>query len=376
MSTLPHQQGFALLLLLLALTVAAATFFVSARRPAEPGAGNAPGTAVALADARRALLARALADGNRPGSLPCAAPDEGGSGTFNGNPCDAEHGWFPYRTLDTEPPRDVSGARLWYALDGELSDRDSQEPINPEEKPGNLEFDGREGYAAVIMAPGDPLPGQSRTGDTPTDYLEEGNDSLPAFTDCTDVDDCNDRLRAISIDELFDGVQRRVARETAKVLRDFYRDSSPAPASRYLPYTADFGSTECTDDGAALGQLPTTDTDDDCGGSDKVLETAAFPEWMTDNGWLSLVVYHVDPLCTEAERRCGDATLDFAGESVPAVIAVAGRPFDPQGASQDRPGSDVSDYLDRSENADGDAEYIDARLGPANNDVLIGLSLP
>lgn len=369
-----HQRGFVLMLLMLIMLVAGVALFVGARAPGDAQRARAPAAdAAALAEARRALIARALADDNRPGSLPCAAPDTAGSGTYNGNDCDTEHGRLPYRTLDTRVLRDAEGGILWYVMDGALRDRLSQEPVNPQAKPGALSLDGSGNYAAVIIAAGAPVAGQTgRPSDTAGDYLESGNDSAPDIVDCTGVAGCNDRVRGISVDALFDGVQRRVLRAVADQLLVFHQASAGTPGQRYLPNAAAVGSREC-DAGTTLGQLPLEDGDGDCGGATGILDENDFPAWLRDNGWLELVVYHVDPACTEAQRDCAAATLALDdGTGFQAVVAGAGRAL----GTQVRPGSGVGDYLDDADNIDGDADYVERPLGPADNDVLRGVRTP
>ena len=67
----------------------------------------------ALLQIREALIARAVADLNRPGSLPC--PDINGDGTPEQTPSDCVQfsGWLPWRTLDLPDLRDSSGERFW-----------------------------------------------------------------------------------------------------------------------------------------------------------------------------------------------------------------------------------------------------------------------
>jgi hypothetical protein len=84
-------------------------------------------TAAALAQAKDALIGRAAADDNRPGSLPCPDFDNGtinplntsNDGTadlLNGIECPSYIGRLPWRTLGLPDLRDGSGERLWYAL--------------------------------------------------------------------------------------------------------------------------------------------------------------------------------------------------------------------------------------------------------------------
>lgn len=294
-----HEGGYALLITILILFLGGVSVFVVATDPAsEQRAQRTAAASVALGQARGLILARALSDTNRPGTVPCAAPGTGGKGTFHGDDCDAASGRLPYRTLSTPPLRDAGGAQLWYVLDPSLRDRASQEPINPERKSGALTVNGKDHFGAVLIAPGDALSGQNRGSGNREDFLEGGNESGSEFTDCMNEPTCNDIVLGISIDRLFHAVQRRVLDAVAEMLRDFYA------AHGYLPYAAPFGSDEC--DGAGLrtvGGLPFADSDGDCGGT--VLDRSRDPsngQWVDANAWFELIVYRVDPDCAGAEE--------------------------------------------------------------------------
>ncbi|MEX2576277.1 MAG: hypothetical protein WD382_06455 [Halofilum sp. (in: g-proteobacteria)] len=373
-----RQGGAALLILLLMLSVGLAGMLLSARDSAEKQ--RAAGTvedAVVLARARDVLLARALADQNRPGSMPCAAADDEGKGTFNGDNCETSFGRFPHHTLEIVPLRTRDGDPLLYVMDKGLRDRSNAEPINPQAKPGSLTFNGEDGYAAVLLAPGPPLPGQIRDADADmSDYLEDGNEQGPAFKDCWPGDDCNDRAIGIKTDELFHRVQQRVVQRVADELREFYSHSGEASGDRYLPYAADFGSRECEEQ-RNLGQLAFEDQDDDCLDDDaEVLDIADFEysegnNWIDANDWFDLIVYHVDPQCSRTEQECDDVTFEVDGEQVHAVVAASGRALE----DQSRPGDSVSDYLDHPDNRDGGSNYVTRPLGTEHNDVVLGIDV-
>lgn len=371
-----RQSGFALLVSLLVLVIGAATLYVSATAPGSRGTSSAnPSTAEALARAREIVMARALADDQRPGSLPCASPDTGGSGTYNGNDCDAEFGRFPYRTLDSAILRDADGEPLWYVLDPAFRDRDSEQPINPEEKTGALQIGDREHFAAVIMAPRAPLEGQvDEVRDEVDEYFEAGNDSVPLFSRCDGVSGCNDRLRGISVDELFHKVQQRVLKVVTERLAAFHEDSAPGSGNRYLPYAEGFGGSDCADEGEP-GYLPVTDDENGNGDCGKALKESEFPDWIVANEWLGMIVYHVDPACTQAQRNCAATTLILDDKRAHAIVGAPGRPLDETPFNQNRDGSgvDINDYLESSENTDLDPVYENRRLSRRHNDVLSGV---
>ena len=136
-----RQSGIALVLLLIVLIMAGAFAFY---RSAGIGTGHAEQDAklaATLARAKEALIARAVTDANRPGSLPCPdlitnsgglsnVPGDGKADMFTLTQCPSYVGWLPWVTLDLPELTDDTGTRLWYALSPELRDDDSAQPIN------------------------------------------------------------------------------------------------------------------------------------------------------------------------------------------------------------------------------------------------------
>lgn len=372
-----RQRGFVLLLVMLIGIVAGVTLFVTARAPGDAArAGQGSRSAAVLAGARDAVIAYAGFGGTNAvkGALPCpdfADPGDSGAGTsgpecINGS-ASVYLARLPWRTIDV----DARAGSLWYAIDADYRDEQSEvEPLNPS-TPGSLQVDGEGGYVAVIIDPGDPLAGQTgRPGTSVADYLEDDNaDGDESFVDCTDVAGCNDRVAGIRVDALWDPVQRRVLGEVEDALEEYYA------ANGHLPYAADFGTIECELNNH-LGQLPLAEGT--CGGTYEVFDEDDFPDWMKSathpnggNDWLELVVYHVDTECATGNCAAATMTLDDTG-GLQAVVAAAGRAL----GSQMRPGGGVGDYLDDPENIDGDADYVERPLGPGDNDVLRGIEVP
>lgn len=376
----PRQRGFVLLLVLLVLMVAGAALFVTARAPGDAErAARDSRSAKVMAGVRDAVIAYAGFGGtnNVKGALPCPDfddPGDPGSGQSNSLTCTGGSASvylarLPWRTIDV----DTRTGNLWYGIDADYRDEESEvEPLNPS-TPASLQVNGEGGYVAVIIHPGDPLAGQTgRPSSTISDYLEEDNaDGDQAFTDCTDINNCNDRVAGIRIDALWDPVQRRVLGEVEEVLQDYHA------AKGYLPYAADFGTVECVD-GNHLGQLPLTDGDGDCGGATEALNESDFPVWIRSeaqggNDWLDFIVYHVDDDCTASSPGCTTGTLELDGAGgLDTIVAASGRPL----GGQARPGSGVADYLDDDENTDADIRYEDGPLAADDNDALRGLELP
>jgi len=121
-------------------------------------------TALALAQAKEALLGYAAADINHPGSLPCPdANDDGLSDAkdYTGSACVAYVGRLPWKYLGLADIRDGSGERLWYALSPSFDANTTK--INPQmlgqitlrAASGAILYDASSGngVVAVVIAP-------------------------------------------------------------------------------------------------------------------------------------------------------------------------------------------------------------------------------
>ena len=256
---LDSQRGAALLALVLALALGSGVMSIEWIEAAARSSHAARRTEAALAAARDALVGYAVsypdqhAGRDGPGYLPC--PDTNGNGSPN-SPCrTASLGRLPWRRLGLHDPRDGAGERLWYALDRRFrANRYKHRPLNSETR-ADLVVDGRSGIAAVILAPGPALSFQDRDRDRsdPAQYLEGGNETP---TDGTYVsrglpsldprDRFNDRVRAISRDELMAAAGRR-ALAAARGALEAYREASWNTG--FLPWLAPWT-------GPAEGALP------------------------------------------------------------------------------------------------------------------------
>lgn len=172
-----RQRGSALLIAvgLLGL-LAMATLARALSSP--PGAEAALATERALARAREALVAygalgnAAGSHDNSPGALPCPDLDNDGVSDLN---CGAHIGRLPWRTLGLGPLLDGAGECLWYARSPRYSNNiQTSERGTSADKPAlnpatageiiEVNAEGTTGrrLAAVVIAPGLPLPGQQR----------------------------------------------------------------------------------------------------------------------------------------------------------------------------------------------------------------------
>lgn len=219
-----RQRGAALFLVLLLLLVGAGLVFVSRLKSAEVELDAQRKTAAALAEAKQALLGRAAADPNHPGSFPCpdvSNPPSGIAPLMVGSDCPAYIGRLPWKTLGLPDPRDGAGESLWYALSRNF--RDYTNVINTSTS-GTLSVSGTvsaSGLAAIVFSPGAPLAGQVRDSAHLNDYSAylEGYASPTATNfDTTPGGPINDRFLMISPRDLMNVVTSRMAGELRLLL--------------------------------------------------------------------------------------------------------------------------------------------------------------
>ena len=174
-----QRQGGAALLIAVALLglLAIATLARALSSPA--GTDSELATERALARARDALAAYGALGNvagnhdNSPGALPCPDLDNDGVSDFN---CNGHIGRLPWRTLGMGPVLDGAGECLWYARSARFSNNiqtsergsSADKPaLNPATPGGIVEVSAAgagQPVAAVLIAPGSALPGQSRSG--------------------------------------------------------------------------------------------------------------------------------------------------------------------------------------------------------------------
>jgi len=95
--------------------------------------------------------------------------------------------------------------------------------------------------------------------------------------------------------------------------------------------------------------------------------TNNLPSWFLDNNWQNEIYYRVSTNCTSAGTGCTTATPQITvgtTTGVRALLISPGRPITatpyaiPKGAAQSaRPSTDIRDYLDSTENTDGDTAF-------------------
>lgn len=277
------QRGVALLLILFLLFGIGTTLFLLVWNANATRLSLEAKTTDALAQAKEALIGRAVSDDNRPGSLPC--PDTNGDGTAEslvGSSCPSYIGRLPYKTLKIADLRDSEGELLWYALSSTLRDHTTASPINPN-TPATLTLDGNTNIAAILFAPGPALAGQGgRPSNLVGDYLDAGNaDGDANYISVPFSSTFNDRVMALTQAELFAAVSRRVLGAIRGV--DDLAPSFPNTGLRsYHQFNGQFPWADSDGDGLAnlnilTGKLPYKDL---------VLDA-----WISNNNWPSLIVY-------------------------------------------------------------------------------------
>ncbi len=259
------QHGNALWLVLI-LTGLLASYALARHSPA-PASWRDSQLQQALAHTKEALIARAVSDDNRPGSLPCPDlitnssglnnhPGDGKADMFTLTQCPSYIGWLPWVTLDLPETLDDGGSRLWYALAPALRDDDSAQPINSDTSTG-LWMDGHPDIAALIIAPRAMLTGQSRPSNTPRDYLdgENANGDDRHYVSGPASNTFNDLVLPISRQELMAATEKRVAGEVQRCLEQ--HTASPANASHRTPWPAPLSAVNFQGRaGSLFGRIP------------------------------------------------------------------------------------------------------------------------
>lgn len=210
-TTTDRQRGAALLVFMLIFFMASMSLILLQTGALHARTRADQTTSAALAQAKEALIGRAAADNNRPGSLPCpAGSDDGIAELLSGNACPSYVGRLPWRTLNSPRLLDGNGSTLWYVLAQALRDDDSAAPINPTTALG-LSLDGATNIAAVVFSGGPPIAGQNgRPSNDVDDYLDGANKDGGPYVSGPISSTFNDKTIAVSHDQLFGIVNRRI----------------------------------------------------------------------------------------------------------------------------------------------------------------------
>jgi uncharacterized membrane protein YgcG len=304
------QRGVALIIMLVILVVGIAAVLINSLTSSKVKIARQETTAAALAQAKDALIGRAIADASSPGSLPCPDTDNSGYAQSTvgtpGNNCPSYIGRLPWKSLGLPDLRDGSGERLWYVLSPSFRDYANlltpatSNPINNNSKGTLLVYDnsgttlltppGSEAVA-IIFAPGDVVTSQQRdtaNQNSPQNYLDIGPNGINnasasgPFIAADKTNSFNDSLMIIRARDIIPAVEMRVANELSTAFT--------APITGYLakhsnkyPYPANFAS--CTsascpsDPTQCIGKIPATDL------------ATFLPTWFTPNNWFDVIYY-------------------------------------------------------------------------------------
>jgi hypothetical protein len=340
-------------------------------------------TNIVLEQARQALIGRAVADANRPGSLPC--PDTNGDGSadlFAGSACPSYIGRLPWRTLGIGDLRDEYGERLWYALSPTYRDHPAAPPLNSDTKGMLTVFSNSNATnltqqaVAVIFAPGLALPGQIR--DALVELCGANGKTVPRTSCATHYLDAaaginnasaigpyitaslglhyNDQIKVIVAADFMPLVEQRVALELRSALIA-YRSTN---ACACYPW-ADSGTDGVSDVGANRGRIPTQTA------LPHNWSAGMLPAYFITNDWARVFHYAVARNALESSgalcTTCVDSTLSLDGApGRDALLLAAGH------AGANRPSNNAADYFDDLENRNFDDRYITPTSGAADRD--------
>jgi hypothetical protein len=340
-------------------------------------------TRAALDEAKAALIGRAIADANRPGSLPCPdADDDGSADLFVGSACPSYIGRLPWRTLGIGDLRDDAGERLWYALTPAFRDHPSAPPLNTDTQGALTLYSNSDARVittraiAVVFAPGAALGSQRRDEEVvlcattsknvqrrrcAANYLDAAgklsNASAAGPYMLAPHDDLfNDKVTAIIAADMMPLVERRVAAELRNALLA-YRS---AAACRCYPW-ADTGTDGISESGANRGRIPAQSA------LPQNWPAGLLPPYFARNQWSRSIHYAVARSALEAGGKgcttCVDPDLSLDGTRGYDVVLVSAGYSD-----KARTGSAWSDYLEDPENTDADDRFVTPRGHALNRD--------
>lgn len=354
-----RQRGYAMLGTIVVVGLFAATAVTTHLGADALGNRQANTTANALAQAKQALLSRAASDANHPGSLPCPdavthiagsnVPNDGIADLLAGNACPLHIGRLPWRTLGLPDLRDADGERLWYMVAPAYQDSPAK-IINAGTSGQINAYDCAESdaatqawpcdaprpasalpWVAVVFAAGKPLGTQLRAGaaaNDPVQFLESYNAADPWRLRIAAGSAYNDRVAAITTDDLHAQVQRRIAGELQSALSKYVAILT-AQGTPALPWPAAncVSSTQCNATplsaplpAIAQGYLPSDDA---------VLNqvmTAQNMSWFDHNHWRTAFAYSIDAQCGDSGSAaiCGTSFAGAAAGLLPAGTAIVG----------------------------------------------------
>jgi len=376
-SQLTRQGGAALLVAMLIALSLSLTFFFKSANTGTVNANRQQATEKVLAQAKEALIAWSVLQGDvatsstrRPGTLPC--PDTDNSGNQAGSCSDAGGttiGRLPWKTLGIDDVRDADGERLWYVLSNDFRRAAglNNKAINSDTQ-GTLQLysaDGtslltppREELAAIVFSPGSPLAGQDRVSDpnNAANYLDAANARNNASaagpfiagpaSNIQGEKVLNDLVIAISARELIKAIEKRALKEAQNALAAFavnnggkYPNPAKANGANCTSSITDVASpnTCMSDSSICFGRLP---------------EDALGPYvsgWFQQNGWGRVITYvaNKNSVLDPSPPECS-TSLNVDGSLKSYVLIAPGSAK----SGQTRPSSSLLNYLEDTANKD------------------------
>lgn len=241
MKRIAKQNGIALLAFALLLVVGLSAVLVNKLETNTTFFERQLQNTEILKEAKQALIGYAV---NFPidkpefgqGYLPCpnfSPQTDGAYGQARSSCNDPEErvGRLPFKTLEISEKLDASGEPLWYIVSEQFTNNPKYAPLNSESTT-NLTVDGVNNIAAIIIAPGEAISNQSRSGEIdedtiPTDilnYFEGENSNLNGQYVTSTQGDFNDRLIFITLDELMEFSEKQVLEYLTEALNNYYDD--------------------------------------------------------------------------------------------------------------------------------------------------------
>ena len=380
-----RSRGQALLILIVMLSIATMLLVYGSTTEIERAIRSEHRSRHALDQAKQALIGRAVADANRPGSLPCPDTDDDGSADlFVGSACPSYIGRLPWRTLGVGDLRDDSGERLWYALTPAFRDHPGAPPLNSATRGAFTVYSNSDAIVvsdqaiAVVFAPGLVVAGQRR--DDTADICATTGKAVPRTRCAANYLDragavnnasasgpyiaapagerYNDRLAVVRPADLMPLVERRVTLELRNALLA-YRSAS---ACGCYPW-ADSGADGISDAGASNGRIPARQA------LPHNWPAGTLPPYFAANDWARVILYAVARTALEGRgarcTACGaeNLAIDSAG-GYDVVLLSTG-----YGASSGA-GSGPHAFVEDPDNADGDERFVTPRAAAIDRNNL------
>ncbi|VUD68047.1 hypothetical protein TDB9533_03960 [Thalassocella blandensis] len=339
-----NQQGAVLLAMMAVIMILVTSAFLASLSLNKQRITQNKNNAKVLSDAKQALIANALVQ-SPPGKLICPDFDGDGVADYAGSNCRTQRGFVPYRDLSLKHYHDAFNNILWYAVDAAYIKTNGAN-LNPN-LGGQLRIDSAGSYVALLIAPGAVLVNQQRgnsdNANRVAQYLEgENADGNSARYSKTKDDIHNDDVMAISTEEFWPVVEKRVLHETALLLTSYYNTAGCAE----YPWAATSPSSGDSVMSNEWGYVPMGVAIPYAGAS-ACPGTLNSPAWLKTH-WSDVLRY---AFCGPSGAACITMAGDKSG-SYDALLVSAG----PELEGQSRTSANINDYLEAG-NADLDMHF-------------------